>query len=160
MERNRLQIDRQNKSRQDLDIQCFRSRHSLQGHITEITLRIIFNRQRAAIFSVEGSVGTSNKENEMLTKRNLVCAICAAVGFAAVVRAEPITSSPLTRVTLQTLEMPDGKQFIQQLLEGKPDLVVPRHTHPGIESSSYCRAASSCPCRGRPIASSRLATAF
>jgi hypothetical protein len=62
-------------------------------------------------------------------------------------------------VTLQTTEIADGKLFIQQLLEAKPDRLVPRHTHPGIESSAVgqprpVRAGAS------PIASSRLATAF
>jgi quercetin dioxygenase-like cupin family protein len=85
----------------------------------------------------------------MLTKRNLVCAICAALGFAAVAHAESVTP-PISRVTLQTTELADGKVFIQQRLEGKPNLRVPRHTHPGIESSYVLSGSLILSVRGEP----------
>lgn len=58
-----------------------------------------------------------------------------AVGVRTAV-AETQSGSPISRQTLATTEYPDDQHIcIQQMLEAKPNLVVPRHTHPGVEAS-------------------------
>lgn len=74
----------------------------------------------------------------MLGRRGFVgCALCAAAGLAATaVSAQADSSTPgITRVILQTTDGPmDGYVTILARGEIPPGAVVPRHTHPGIES--------------------------
>jgi quercetin dioxygenase-like cupin family protein len=74
----------------------------------------------------------------MLGKRKLVsCAICAVVGLAvAETGANAEAPAGFTRKILQKTEYP-GRRFVCVLAEVdiEPNGVIPRHTHPGVESS-------------------------
>ena len=66
------------------------------------------------------------------------CAICAAVGLVAsrVDAQQPMQMQGLTRTILQKTEFPGEKYAtILVTVDIKPDTVIPRHTHPGLEST-------------------------
>lgn len=65
----------------------------------------------------------------------IACAICSAVGLVATGVA-PAGAQGVQRKTLNTIDYPgDGKISILMTLEAPEGTVIPRHTHPGIESS-------------------------
>jgi quercetin dioxygenase-like cupin family protein len=74
----------------------------------------------------------------MISRRlfSVACAICAAAGFvASPVTAQAQGGGPV-RNTLSTIDYPgDGKVSILQTLDAPAGMVIPKHTHPGIESS-------------------------
>ena len=77
----------------------------------------------------------------MLSRRKFAaCALCAAVGFAATAVGDANAQMPagLKRTILSKTDMPDGK-YVALLVAVEIDagVVVPRHTHPGVESA-YC----------------------
>lgn len=75
----------------------------------------------------------------MLTRRRFGgCAICAAVGLVAsgVDAQQPTPMQGITRTVLQKTEFPGEKYAtILATVDIKPGTVVPRHTHPGLEST-------------------------
>jgi quercetin dioxygenase-like cupin family protein len=74
----------------------------------------------------------------MLARRGFVsCAICAAVGLvASTVEADAQATPGLSRTVLQKTEYP-GDKYVSILasVEIDPNMLVARHTHPGVESS-------------------------
>jgi quercetin dioxygenase-like cupin family protein len=74
----------------------------------------------------------------MLNRRNFVsCAVCSAVGLVASEVGGKAQGQPgFSRTIIQKSEYP-GDKYASVLvsIEIEPNGVVPRHTHPGIESS-------------------------
>ena len=73
----------------------------------------------------------------MVNRRNFVsCAICAAVGLVATGVEKAQGQAGFSRTILQKSEYP-GDKYASVLVsvEIEPNALVPRHTHPGIESS-------------------------
>ena len=77
----------------------------------------------------------------MLSRRKFAaCALCAAAGFVATAVGEANAQMPvgLKRTILSKTDMPDGKYVpLLAIVEIDAGVVVPRHTHPGVEST-YC----------------------
>src|SRR4051794_9595350 len=79
----------------------------------------------------------------MITRRSFTaCAICAAVssaGFLATgasAQPSPSGSSSIKRNTLSKIDVPGGKMVaILMTVDVPAGVDVPRHTHPGIEST-------------------------
>jgi len=70
----------------------------------------------------------------MLTRRGFAaCALCAAAGFVAA-GAEAQTPG-LRRILMKRTDGPvEGYETLEMRVEFDPGVVVPRHTHPGVES--------------------------
>lgn len=73
----------------------------------------------------------------MLTRRGFAaCAICTATGLVASGVEAQAPSSGITRMTLQKTEGPqDNYVTLLMAVDISADGVVPRHTHPGVEST-------------------------
>ncbi len=74
----------------------------------------------------------------MLKRRGFVsCAVCAAIGLVAVSGEGEAEGMPgLKRTTIQKTEFPGDKYAcILMSVEIDANTMVPRHTHPGVESS-------------------------
>ncbi|NOG71663.1 cupin domain-containing protein [Roseicella sp. DB1501] len=95
----------------------------------------------------------------------LACAICSAAGLVATAvagpalaqgqgQAQPGAAPPaggISRKTLSTIDYPgDGKISILVLLEAPAGAVIPRHTHPGIESSVVMSGELELEMQGQP----------
>jgi uncharacterized cupin superfamily protein len=59
--------------------------------------------------------------------------LATSVAFAQAIT--PPAKEPTRRTPLQKTEFPDGHVIYMQLLEAEPGTPVPRHTHPGVETS-------------------------
>ncbi len=57
-------------------------------------------------------------------------AAALVAGSAALAQEKP----PFERIPLQTLEWPPGYNSTSVLVKFQPNAVIPRHTHPGVES--------------------------
>jgi quercetin dioxygenase-like cupin family protein len=96
----------------------------------------------------------------MLTRRGFAgfasCAICAVTGFlatdaSAAEGAPPATASPVKRKILSQLDGPmPGYVTINMEVEIDAGVTVPRHTHPGIESSYVLEGGFELPVQGQP----------
>ena len=96
----------------------------------------------------------------MLTRRGFAgfasCAICAVTGFIATDAlaaegAPPATASPVKRKILSQLDGPiPGYVTINMEVEIDAGVTVPRHTHPGIESSYVLEGGFELPVQGQP----------
>jgi quercetin dioxygenase-like cupin family protein len=89
----------------------------------------------------------------MLQRRNLVsCALCAAIGLeASIGHANAAGTSGLTRTILQKTELPGDKYVcILATVEIEPNVLVPRHTHPGVESSILLSGSVALSVQGQP----------
>ena len=90
----------------------------------------------------------------MASRRGFLgCAICSAIGLVATgVEAPALAQSGgLTRKVLSTIDYPgDGKVSILMTLEAAPDSIIPRHTHPGIESSVVTEGEVELEIQGQP----------
>ena len=92
----------------------------------------------------------------------LACAICSAAGLVATAVAGPALAQGAapapaapgggpTRRTLSTIDYPgDGKISILMTLDAPADTVIPRHTHPGIESSVVMEGELELEVQGQP----------
>ncbi|MEN0075657.1 MAG: cupin domain-containing protein [Paracraurococcus sp.] len=92
----------------------------------------------------------------------LACAICSAAGLvatavagpAALAQGQPAGPAPAggpTRKTLSTIDYPgDGKISILMTLDAPAGTVIPRHTHPGIESSVVMSGELELEMQGQP----------
>jgi quercetin dioxygenase-like cupin family protein len=82
-------------------------------------------------------VKTKNWEGFMLNRRGFVsCAICAATTGLIATQVNAQAPGGLTRTILQKTEYPGDKYAtIEVMAEIQPNFVVPRHTHPGVESA-------------------------
>jgi hypothetical protein len=65
--------------------------------------------------------------------------LATSVAFAQAIT--PPAKEPTRRTPLQKTEFPDGHVIYMQLLEAEPGTPVPRHTHPGVETSYVLRAS-------------------
>ena len=89
----------------------------------------------------------------MLKRRGLVtCAICTAVGLVwSEGSADAQTQPGFTRKILEKTEYP-GRRFACVLVavDIEPNGVVPRHTHPGVESSFRVSGSCTLSVEGQP----------
>ena len=95
----------------------------------------------------------------MLTRRGFTgfasCAICAATGFIATEAwaqgAQPPAMSGIRRTTLSQIDGPmPGYVTINVEFELDPGAFIPRHTHPGVESSYILEGGYDLAIQGRP----------
>lgn len=89
----------------------------------------------------------------MLGKRGFVsCAICAAIGLVTAGGEASAQAQPgFTRRILQKTEYP-GDRYVCVLMEIDIDAnaLIPRHTHPGVESSYIVSGSSTLSVKGQP----------
>jgi quercetin dioxygenase-like cupin family protein len=95
----------------------------------------------------------------MLTRRGFAgfasCAICAVTGFvasdaSAAEGASPLVTPGLTRKMLSQMDGPmPGYVTLNMEVEIEAGIVVPRHTHPGIESSYVLEGGFELPVQGQ-----------
>jgi quercetin dioxygenase-like cupin family protein len=74
----------------------------------------------------------------MLTRRLFAaCALCAAGGFfAAGAEAQSAAAPGFKRTLIRQIDGPmDGYVTVEMRVDIEPAALIPRHTHPGIESS-------------------------
>ena len=96
----------------------------------------------------------------MLTRRGFAgfasCAICAVTGFmateaSAAEGAAPAKATGVKRKILSQLDGPmPGYMTINMEVEIDAGVTVPRHTHPGIESSYVLEGGFELPVQGQP----------
>jgi quercetin dioxygenase-like cupin family protein len=98
----------------------------------------------------------------MATRRGFLgCAICGVLGLVATGVEAPAQAQGqsqgqapaggITRKTLSTIDYPgDGKVSILMTLEAEAGTVIPRHTHPGIESSVVTEGELELEVQGQP----------
>ncbi|WP_029002811.1 cupin domain-containing protein [Azorhizobium doebereinerae] len=88
----------------------------------------------------------------MLSRRGFVsCAICTAVGFAAIAEDAGAQTPGVTRTVLQKTEYP-GEKYVSILMVAEFDanLKVARHTHPGLESTYLVAGGGTLSVKGQP----------
>jgi quercetin dioxygenase-like cupin family protein len=89
----------------------------------------------------------------MLKRRGFVaCGICSAIGLVAVGGDANAQGQPgFTRKVLQKTEYP-GDKYVCVLMEIEIDanVIVARHTHPGVESSYIASGGSTLSVKGQP----------
>ncbi len=73
----------------------------------------------------------------MLTRRGFAaCALCAVSGFLATGADAQTAPGGAKRTIISRIDGPvDGYETINVRLEAEAGALIPRHTHPGIESS-------------------------
>ena len=96
----------------------------------------------------------------MLTRRGFAgfasCAICAVTGFVATdaSAAEGAPPAAMPGVKRKLLSQMDGPMLgyvtLNMEVEIEPGVTVPRHTHPGIESSYVLEGGFELPIQGQP----------
>jgi quercetin dioxygenase-like cupin family protein len=96
----------------------------------------------------------------MLTRRGFAgfasCAICAVAGFvasdaSAAESAPPAAVPGVTRKMLSQMDGPmPGYVTLNMEVEVEAGTIVPRHTHPGIESSYVLEGGFELPIQGQP----------
>lgn len=86
---------------------------------------------------------TDPTKPQPLGRRGFACALCAVLAGAATLRATPARAAwgatgpdTFRRTLLGSRDYPDGKHIVLQAkVEIDANAVIPRHTHPGIESA-------------------------
>lgn len=75
----------------------------------------------------------------MLSKRRFItCALCAAGGILMAEVGVRAQAPGFTRTVLNRIEAPGDKMVtLQVLVEIDPNVLVARHTHPGVESGYF-----------------------
>ncbi len=105
----------------------------------------------------------------MLTRRGFTgfasCAICAVAGFiatdASAETASPAGASGFTRKLLSKMDGPTpGYVTLVMEVEIQPGVIVPRHTHPGIESGYVVEGNIELPIQGQPTRSLKAGDGF
>ncbi|KAB1069322.1 cupin domain-containing protein [Methylobacterium planeticum] len=94
----------------------------------------------------------------MITRRGFTaCAICAAVSSAGFLATEagaqpsPSGTSPIKRNTLSKTDVPGGNMIaILMTVDVPAGVDVPRHTHPGIESTYVLEGEAELYVQGQP----------
>lgn len=87
----------------------------------------------------------------MVKRRGLItCTLCAAIGLVtSEVNAQ--TQPGFTRKILQKTEYPGDKYVcVLMEIEIEPNALVPRHTHPGVESGYIVSGSSTLSVQGQP----------
>jgi quercetin dioxygenase-like cupin family protein len=87
----------------------------------------------------------------MLKRRGFVsCAICAAVGLVA--SSVDVAAQPpgFSRKILQKTEFP-GDKYVMVLaeVEIEPNVLIARHTHPGVESAYFAAGSGTLSVKGQ-----------
>jgi quercetin dioxygenase-like cupin family protein len=102
----------------------------------------------------------------MLSRRKFsACAICAVTGFiateASAETAAPAGAGGFTRKLLSKMEgpVPDYVTLVMEV-EIPPGVIVPRHTHPGIESGYVVEGSLELPVQGQPTRSLKPGDGF
>jgi quercetin dioxygenase-like cupin family protein len=74
----------------------------------------------------------------MLSRRGFAtCALCAAGGVLLAEVGARAQTPGFTRTVLNRVEYPGDKMVtVQVLVDIEPNAVIPRHTHPGVESAT------------------------
>jgi quercetin dioxygenase-like cupin family protein len=111
-----------------------------------------------------------SKEVIMLTRRGFAsfasCAICAVAGFvasdaSAAEGAPPAAVPGGTRKMLSQMDGPmPGYVTLNMEVEIEAGTVVPRHTHPGIESSYVLEGGFELPVQGQPTRTLKAGDGF
>jgi quercetin dioxygenase-like cupin family protein len=98
----------------------------------------------------------------MLSRRLFIgCGLCAVSEFAATAVAAQTTPAGLKRTILQTIDGPAaGYQTVIVQVEIDANFVVPRHTHPGIESSYVLEGTTVLKIDGQPDRDLKAGDAF
>ena len=106
----------------------------------------------------------------MLTRRGFAgiasCAICAVTtGFMATeVSAQGAAPAAVTGVKRTILSQTDGPvpgyTTINMMVEIEPGISIPRHTHPGIESTLVLEGSLELPVQGQPTRMVKAGEAF
>lgn len=88
----------------------------------------------------------------MLARRRFAaCALCAATGLVASTVEAPAQTPGLTRTILRRFDYPGEKHAVFQMqIDIEPNAVVPRHTHPGVESTSVVEGEGELLVKGQP----------
>jgi quercetin dioxygenase-like cupin family protein len=89
--------------------------------------------------AVEDDLG-KRKGTQMLNRRGFAsCALCAAVGLVASSGDGVSQVTPgFKRTILQKTEYPGDKHVcILAVVDVEPNALIPRHTHPGVESAFF-----------------------
>jgi quercetin dioxygenase-like cupin family protein len=98
----------------------------------------------------------------MTSRGNFVlCAICAAGGVLAAQVGVSAQAPGFTRTVLNRIEYPgDTMVTVQVLVEIDPNAVVPRHTHPGVESGYIVEGGGTFGMKGQPDHTVSVGDAF
>jgi quercetin dioxygenase-like cupin family protein len=105
----------------------------------------------------------------MLTRRGFAgvasCAICGLAGFvaedASAQGAQPVTPGGVTRKVLSQIDGPaPGYTTIIMEISLEPGVAIPRHTHPGIESTYIMEGNEEVSVEGQPTRISKVGDAF
>src|SRR5262245_25287805 len=97
---------------------------------------------------------------------NKILAGLVAIAFsmvATVANAQtmaPPANDPIKRTPLQKTEYPDGHFTYIMLVEVAPNATVPRHTHPGVESSYILEGELELVIDGKPPAKFKAGDSF
>jgi quercetin dioxygenase-like cupin family protein len=105
----------------------------------------------------------------MLTRRGFAgiagCAICTVAGFSATEAfaqgSAPTTANGVTRQTLSRIDGPAaGYETIIMDVKIEKGTTIPRHTHPGIESTYVMEGTVELPVQGRETKVYKAGEAF
>jgi len=103
----------------------------------------------------------------MLTRRGFAgfasCAICGLTGFIAIDASAQGAQPPagVTRKILSQIDGPiPGYTTISADVTLEPGTKIPRHTHPGIESSYMVEGEIELPVEGQPLRTFKAGDAF
>ena len=98
----------------------------------------------------------------MLSRRLFAaCALCAGGGVLTASIGARAQAPGFTRTVLNRVEGPaDGTITLQVLVEIEPDVLVARHTHPGIESGVFLDGTGTLGMAGQPDRAMKAGDAF
>lgn len=99
----------------------------------------------------------------MLSRRLFVaCGLCAVSEFAAIaVDGRPASAAGLTRTELKRTDGPAaGYETVAMLVEIDANFTIPRHTHPGIESTYVLEGSLLLQVDGQPERTYKAGEAF
>ena len=88
----------------------------------------------------------------MLARRRFAaCALCAATGLVASEVGAVAQTPGFTSTILRRFDYPGEKHAVFQiLLDIEPNAVIPRHTHPGLETTYVLEGESKLSVKGQP----------
>lgn len=91
----------------------------------------------------------------MLTRRIFArCSICTAIGLVATgaaAQTQPAVSGGVKRTILSREDAPESKyETVQMIVEVESGVDIPRHTHPGTESSTLLAGQAELYIKGQP----------
>ena len=98
----------------------------------------------------------------MLTRRGFAgCAICSAMGLVASEVAAQAPAGEITRTLVQKNEFPGDRYETLLMNVGIPsNMLVPRHTHPGVESTYVVEGGGELSVKDQPTRSLHAGDGF